>query len=218
MSDVRYWIKSKLMENGFTSTILQDHHLQISRDTFPDVLVVCIGLETGKLFEADDLRRLAGSSPEAGFVVVVPTRITHAAYELAEQLGICVAGFGELTNALRDDEDVSRHVSSQEKYERRRLTHNSIVRSIKRKGYHAYEVERVGLRPLRIVTTNDYELTADAVYSILENYSEISPDLIVVTNPSCLGFSTDSLQAASRAGIPIVRFGDFLDNLDTSWT
>jgi hypothetical protein len=41
--------------------------------------------------------------------------------------------------------------------------------------------------------------------------------LIVVTNPNCRGFSTDSQRAAAQAGIPLVHFDDFLDDLGTKW-
>jgi hypothetical protein len=90
--------------------------------------------------------------------------------------------------------------------------------TVKRKGYHAYEIQRKELRSLTIVTTNDYEFTADRLYSLLESYEGIDPDLVGVTNPNCRGFSTDSLQAASRANIPLVRFDDFLDDLGSKWT
>src|SRR5690606_4503469 len=143
--------------------------------------------------------------PDTRFVVVVPTRITHATYERAEERGICVTGFGELVNALQNDVDVAHHIDSQEQYERRRLLYNKAVKSLKRKGYHGYEIQRTEHRPLTIVTTNDYEFTVDRLYSILESYEGVDLDLVVVTNPSCRGFSTESQQAAAQVGIPLVR-------------
>jgi hypothetical protein len=41
--------------------------------------------------------------------------------------------------------------------------------------------------------------------------------LIVVTNPNCRGFSTDSQRAGAQAGISLVHFDDFLDDLGTKW-
>ncbi|MDT7716177.1 MAG: hypothetical protein QOH09_2169 [Pseudonocardiales bacterium] len=105
-----------------------------------------------------------------GFVVVVPTRITHAAYKRAEEHSICVTGFGELLDALKCDENVAQHIDSQEQYERRRLTHNKAVKSLKRKGHHAYEIRRDKLRSLTIITTNDFEFTADQLYILLESF------------------------------------------------
>jgi hypothetical protein len=102
--------------------------------------------------------------------VVVPTRIAHAAYKRAEEHSICVTGFGELLDALKCDENVAQHIDSQEQYERRRLTHNKAVKSLKRKGHHAYEIRRDKLRSLTIITTNDFEFTADQLYILLESY------------------------------------------------
>lgn len=218
MNDARGWIQGKLTEKGYSSKALSQHQLHITRDLYPDAHVLCVGIDPGETFDAEDLDKAIEDVPGTGFVVVVPTRISHATYERAEELGVCVAGFGELVNALRHDEDISQHIDSQEQYERRRLTHNKAVDSVKRKGRHAYEVHRKTLRPLTVVTTDNYEFTADQLYNILDSYRGIEPDLIVVTNPNCRGFSTDSTLAAAQAGIPVVRFFDFLDDLGTQWT
>ncbi|WP_328542612.1 hypothetical protein OHT17_32220 [Streptomyces sp. NBC_00371] len=218
MNDVRDWIERKLTESRFSSRRLPDRQLEITRDSYPDARVLCVGLGKGELFDAESLDAVLTDVPDTGFVVVVPTAITHAAYERAEELGVCVAGFGELINALHYDEDIAQHVDSQEQYERRRLIRNRAVKSLKRKGYHAYEIQRRELRSLTVVTTNDYEFTADRLYRLLESYEGINPDLIVVTNPNSRGFSTDSLQAANRAGIPLALFNSFLDDLGTKWT
>jgi hypothetical protein len=219
MNDVRSWIEEKLREDGFSSTRrLPKRQLEITRDSYPDARVLCVGLSKGETFDADDLIAAIEDVPDTEFVVVVPTRITHAAYERAEELGVCVAGFGELVHALRTDDNIAEHVDGQEQYERRRLKYNKAVKSLKRKGHHAYEIQRKEHRPLTIITTNVYEFTVDRLYSILESYEGIEPDLIVVTNPNCRGFSTHSRQAANQAGIPLVRFADFLTDLGSKWT
>lgn len=217
MNDPRAWVEKKLHERGYSSTRLPNFQLEIERDHRPDARVLCIGLNAGETFDSEDLDAWIEKVHDTGFVLVVPTRITHAAYERAEERGVCVAGFGELLDALKDDENIAEHVDSQEQYERRRLTCNKFVNSLKRKGHHAYEIRRNQLRPLTVITTNHYEFTVDELYSLLESYRQVTPDLIVVTNPNCRGFSTDSLQAATHAGIPIIHFDDFLDNLGTKW-
>jgi hypothetical protein len=217
MSDVRGWIEKKLQEEGYSSTRLPPFQLQIERASRPAARVLCIGLEDGEAFDAEHVDSSIEGLSGTGFIVVVPTRITHAAYERAEERGVCVAGFGELLDALNCDDNIAQHVDSEKQYERRRLTHNKAVKSLKRKGHHAYQIGRYKLRTLTIVTTNDYEFTADKLYSLLESYHGIALDVIVVTNPNSRGFSTDSLQAAAQAGIALVLFSDFLDNLATKW-
>lgn len=218
MNDVRGWIEEKLRENGFSSSRLPNRQLVITRDSHADARVLCVGLAKGEFFDADDFIAAVEEAPSIEFVVVVPTHITNAAYALTEELGICVAGFGELTNALRNDDRIAEHIDSQEQFERRRLKYNKAVNSIKRKGHHAYEIQRKEHRSLTIITTNVYEFTADGLYGILESYEDINPDLIVVTNPNCRGFATHSRRAADQAGIGLVRFVDFLEDLGSKWT
>ncbi len=208
MNDVRGWIEKKLQEQGYSSMRLPSFQLEIERAPRPDARVLCIGLKDGETFDAENVDASIETASGTGSFVVVPTRITHAAYERAEERGICVAGFGELLDALKHDENIAQHIDSQEQYERRRLTHSKAVKSLKRKGHHAYEIRRDKLRPLTIITTNNYEFTADQLYTLLESYQRIEPDLIVVTNPNCRGFSTDSQRAATQAGIPLVHFDD----------
>jgi hypothetical protein len=218
MNDARGWIEKKLQEKGYSTTRLPSFQLKIGRGSRADARVLCIGLDDGQTFDVEDVDASIEDLPGIGFVVVVPTRITHAAYERAEERGICVTGFGELLDALQHDENIAQHIDSQEQYERSRLEHNRFVKSLKRKGHHAYEVKRDKLRPLIIVTTNQYEFTVDELYTLLESYQPIDPDLIVVTNPNCIGFSTDSRLAANQAGVPIILFHDFLRDLGTQWT
>ncbi|MGW3186104.1 hypothetical protein ACWDD9_43235 [Kitasatospora sp. NPDC001119] len=218
MNDVRGWVERKLLDKGFSSSRLQSFQLNIVRSDYPNARALCVGLDAGQVFGVEDVDASVAAIPDVGFIVVVPTRIAHAAYERAEERGICVAGFGELLDALREDAEINRHVDSQEQYERRRLSRHKAVKSLKRKGHHAYEIQRAGLRPLVIATTNSYEFTADGLYSLLESYDGITLDLIVVTNPNCRGFSTESMQAAAHVGTPVVLLSDFLEDLGTKWT
>jgi hypothetical protein len=84
----------------------------------------------------------------AQFVVVVHTRIDHEVYARAEKLGLCVDGFGELVAALEDDGDVAGHVGREHAYVTRLLPNHRVVRSVRRRGLSAYEVERSKLTVL----------------------------------------------------------------------
>jgi hypothetical protein len=220
VSDARDWIEETLLaEHGYPSTRFPDQQLEIKRPSLPTARVLCVGLGSGETLEGDDVDAWLAEVPNTRFIVATPTRrIGNSAYERAEERGICVAGLGELVDALDEDADISQHVDSQERYERKRLIRHRAVTSIKRRGRHAYEVRRRDSRPLTIIATNHYEFTADNLYSILEQFEGIDPDLIVVTNPSCHGFSSDSKAAAAQTGIPIILFNDFLADLGTAWT
>ena len=207
-----------MQEQGYSSARLDRFQLEIERDSLPDPCVLCIWLHDGESFDAGDVESCIDMVPSTRFIVVVPTRITHAAYERADERGICVAGFCELLDALNLDVDIAQHIDSQERYERRRLTRHKAVSALKRKGKHAYEVRRKRLRSLTIITSSEYEFTADELYNLLESYAGIEPDLIVIRNPNCHRLPTDSQQAAARAGTALTLFDDFLNDLGTKWT
>ena len=217
MKDARSWVQKKLSEKGYSSRRLPPCQLEIERDKYPPARILCIGLDSGETLDAPAVDDLLAQVPEVGFIVVLPTRIGHSAYERADERGICVAGFGELQDALEGDEDIARHIDSQEQYERKRLVNSRWVESIKRRGHHAYTIERRELRPLTIVTTNEYEFTVDELYTLLDEYAGIEPDLIVVTNPNCHGLSSESVEASERSGVPIALFNDFLGDLGVEW-
>jgi hypothetical protein len=217
MNDARAWVEAKLREEGYLSSRLDSLQLVIERAERPVARVMCIGLEDGGWFDRDDVDS-AVQTAEARYLVVVPTRITHGAYERAEELRLCVTGFRELLDALKNDDDIAEHMDSQERYERRRLARHSAVASLKRKGHHAYEVRRKGRRTLTIITANEYEFTVDRLYTLLESCEGIASDLIVVTNPACRRFSSESVRAAAEAGVPLVCFNDFLSRLGVDWT
>ena len=190
MSSARDWVIGKLAGQGFLTTKVGVEGLLIQRHHLPDARVHCVGVSNRETFGADDVDAAMRSMADLQFIVVLPTdKIDHSAYQHAEECGVCVAGFGELRSALDDDADVAEHIDSQEQYERRRLIGHAAVESLKRRGYHAYEIRRSGLRPLSIVTTNVYEFTVDELYNLLDSYAGVDPELIVVTNPNCQGLS-----------------------------
>jgi hypothetical protein len=210
----RDWIAAKLLaKTSYTTSKLGDAGLNIRRRHQPDGIVYCASAGQDG-FSAKDVDDAVRAMPNLRFVAVVPTnRIQHDAYQRGEELGICVAGFGELQSALEDDADIGRHVDTQEAWERRRLSRHREVDSLKRRGHHAYELRLKGERTITIVTTNSYEFTVDEYYRLLDSYDEVQPDAVVVTNPNCAGLSKDSRTAAEQAGIPLALLNDFLDGL-----
>lgn len=219
MNDPRDWIEQKLAGRSYQIRRVHPLGLVVTRPDLPDARVLCVGLDNGESFAAEDVDEALEIMPDLQFVAVVPTRVEHEAYQRAEELGVCVAGFGELSSALAADSNISEHIDTQELYERTRLQRNQHVVSLRRRGHHAYEVTRQPPLPsLTIITTNVYEFTVDEFYRLLDSYGNIAPDIVVITNPNCRGLSTDSMTAAERAGVPLELFPDVLDGMGRRWT
>ncbi|MGN6188211.1 MAG: hypothetical protein ACTHOE_04885 [Conexibacter sp.] len=218
MSNPRPWVIRKLQaEDGELSDLQLEpvggNGLRIVRKARPDALVYCAGVEHGETFSLQDLEHALGVLSDAQFVVVVPTRIDHEVFVHAEELGVCVDGFGELVAALWEDEDVAGHLRREQAYVLRRLHQHRAVRSVRRYGPSAYEIERPKLSALTIVATDEYEITADHVYSLLESYANLALNAVVLTNPNARGISSDAKRAGEQAGVHVLLLNDFLGAL-----
>jgi hypothetical protein len=72
--------------------------------------------------------------------------------------------------------------------------------------------------PLTIVATEDYELTSDSVYELLDEYDGIDIHAIVSTSPACFGFASEALVAGKQTGTWILSLNQLLDMLGDRWT
>jgi hypothetical protein len=223
VSNPRPWVIGKLRDSrisdGLRLETVGSHGLRVIRDAEPDALIHCAGVDgDSEAFGLDDLDHALRTLSGTQFVVVVPTRIDHAVYARAEELGLCVDGFGELVSALADGGDLAQHVGREQAYVMRRMRHHRRVLSVRRRGANAYELERSSLPALTVLTTGEYEPTADDVYSLLESYAGMAIDAIAITNPNVRGISSDAIEAGERAGVHVLLFSDFLGALDERWT
>jgi hypothetical protein len=74
------------------------------------------------------------------------------------------------------------------------------------------------LRPLTVVTNDQYEITAHQLVAELEQYPELAPDAFVGTNPSTSGFSSRVIETTQDAGIRLFTMKEFLRTLREPWT
>lgn len=225
MSNPRSWIIQRLKEEfeewraeaDFMIGLIGTQGLRVVRHGRPDAVIYCAGIDQSEIFTVGDLDRAHSEFPYVQFVVVVPQRVEHAVYERAESLGICVDGFMQLTSAIRYDDDVSRHQSGEQAYFLSRLRAHKSISSVRRRGFKAYEIERPNLPALTIVTIDRYELTADDVYSVLEDYSDMDIDVVTIVNPNARGLSKESSRAGAQAGVSVLLLRDLLDFLSRQW-
>ncbi|WP_369134241.1 hypothetical protein [Modestobacter sp. I12A-02662] len=213
MSGIQSWIAGKL-DDKYNVYLQGEQGLRIERPGAPTAHVYCIEPDEAALFDVEDLEAALTEMPQADFFVIVRRAVAHQAYERAEQLGVCLDTFGELQSALFSDYDIRSHRSKNNAYLQNRLRRSKYVESITRRGGAAYEITRVdSLRPLIIVTIDHYELTADGVYTVLDDYDHLVVDIIVTTNPYAMGFSRESWRVAERAGIEVDTLNNFLDRI-----
>lgn len=214
---IRNWIIDKLKKR-YVLDLEGDHGLRIGRQHQPDALVYCVEPDEVHPFDVDDLEAALEELPGAQFLVLVRRDATHRAYERAADEGVCVDTFGELSTALDADDDISAHQSREQTYVRSRMLGHRSTSEIRRRGKTAYEISRTGsMRHVTIVTIEHYELTADGVYTLLEEHDHLDVDAIVTTNPYARGFARQALHAAENADAELMTFNDFLAALSHKW-
>jgi hypothetical protein len=215
---IRSWVAGRLRD-AYVIELEGEHGLRITRETLPVALVYCAETNGIDRFTVDDLDAARRDIPGVQFVVLVRRDADNGAYERAEELGICLSGFGGLQSALAGDFNIAHYLSREQAYLRSRLGKNRHVSSVRRCGKSAYEISRKGvLPPVTIVTTDDYELTSDSVYELLDDNDSIEIDAIVSTNPACWGFAGEVVHAGERTGIWIFSLNELLDALGKNWT
>lgn len=215
---IRDWVAGKLSDD-YTMELEGDHGLRIERGIWPVGLVYCAEADGVGRFTADDLDAARREMPGLQFVVLIRRDAANEAYERAEELGICLGGLGDLKSALRQDSNIAQHLSSARAYLLSRLRRNRYVDSVRRCGKSAYEVSRMTpMPPLTIVTTEDYELTSDCVYDLLDEHDGITVHAIVSTNPACTGFAGEVRVAGQQTGTRVFSLNRLLDALGDRWT
>jgi hypothetical protein len=216
---IRDWVVQKVREDTPHSVEVEgDRGLVVKRTGMPTARVYCPETSDTLPFTDDDLRRAIEEMPDVQFVVAIRRRIANDTYAPADQEGVALGNLGALKAALRDFPDVSRHKWPEQEFVQKRLSRNKHVLGWRRRGANTYEVTRkAGNRTITIVTIDHYELTADAVYELLEAHDGFDIDAIVTTNRHCRGFSPSTLTAVSAAGTQILTMDDFVLSLDAPW-
>jgi hypothetical protein len=202
-------------EDGYEFEFVGNHGLLVTRPRLPNALVYCANVWKRGPFDLEDLDKALDELPDAQFVAVFPKKITHPVYERADILGLCVDGVDELVSALRYYDDISDYEHKEQAYLLGRLEASKVVRSVRRRGFRAYEIERAGLPALTTITIDRYELTADDVYRLLKDYSGLDVDAVTITNPNAGGISTDARRAGAQAGVRVLLLRDLLHSLDS---
>lgn len=215
---IRNWAVEKLGD-AYAIELSGEYGLRVDRESRPPALIYCAETNGVGRFTADDLDAACRELPGVQFVLLVQRDAENQAYERAEEIGVCLSGFGQLTVALANDLNIAQHLTSGQKFLRRRLNNNQYVSSVRRCGRSAYEILRSGaLTGLIIVTVDHYELTSDSVYDLLETNDGIALDAIVSINPACAGFAGEVVDAATQAGIRVLALNELLTMLGDTWT
>jgi hypothetical protein len=216
---IRSWVAGKL-ENMYACTPTGERGLYITREARRAAVVYCAEPDETARFTAGDLNAACRELPGLQFVVLIRRDADNKAYQRAEELGVCLGGLGDLKSALHNDANIAQHRNSEQAYLLGRLANNRHVAGVRRCGKCAYEITRKAahLDPLTIMVTDEYELTSDGIYEMLDQNNDIDFQAIVSTSPACSGFAGEAMQAGKQTGIEILSLRELLDMLGDRWT
>jgi hypothetical protein len=212
----------ELRKDGLTVAPVSDHGVVVTRPGRPDAVAYCCEFTTTATVTAQTVADALHELPDAKMIIVFPSRqlVDPEAYDLARECGVCLDTFGGFSTAINDYDDIACYQHREEKYLRGScFTRTRGVASVLRKGHRAWLLERTnGLRPLTVVTNDQYEITAHQLVAELEQYPELAPDAFVGTNPSTSGFSSRVIETTQDAGIRLFTMKEFLRTLREPWT
>jgi len=149
--------------------------------------------------------------PDVQFIAVVNRHVQSAAHVHADTRAVAVGSFPMLKDALASDlDDISGFRSKERAYVERKLALSRKFLRVDRVGDMAYAVTPTRGPGFVIVVIERYELTSEAVDQLLEDYADLTVDVIVTSNPSCRGFSAGTLASVESAGRSIERLTDLV--------
>ena len=160
---------------------------------------------------ADDLHEVY-TSPGIEFILNIPkdSVFRQDALEMSEHLAFGLGSVGDLYVAANEDE--FRHYLPKEfRFILRGLKQHTAVSSIVRLNNRLLKVSRFGLKDVRVLALNDYDLTADAVRSGMEQFGQA--EIILTSNPNCRP-SKEAAMAANSCGAKVLAWGGLLGELN----
>lgn len=151
--------------------------------------------------------------PQIAFAVNVPKDAPWrpSGISSARDAGIGFGSIKDLMSAISQDlEDVREYKKKENQFVERGLGQHARVSHLVQESERSYTVHRSGLRPIRIVMLNEYELTAEHVRSAWEVHGSFS--VLLKTNPN--GSPTvNAKEVAKELGIQILSWSELWGRL-----
>ncbi|KFU75414.1 hypothetical protein SAMN04489729_6992 [Amycolatopsis lurida] len=217
----RDWVVQKLRDDKRVVTPVSDHGLVVTRPGRPNAVAYCCDRSTIRDIDANVVFRVLHELPQTQMIITfLSSQLSYPdAYDLTSKRGIYIGTFGDLNGALHDRDDIGTYQHREEKYLRTRMSTSRAVTRVLRKGHRAWLLQRLGrLRPLTIITSDEYEVTDRDFTTALDQHPTLAPDAFIATSPNAQGFSDRVSATARDAGIKLLTMNDFVRTLREPWT
>lgn len=205
------WVAELLKERcQKTSVQLTSQILQVMRDDYPPFNAAIISAP--QVTAAHVQPFVAGNHPVEVIVNVPKESFWDGdAIKLAQTNTIAFGGVGDLMS-VSSQEHVRSHVRSEYRFIEEGLMQHDKVLSLDREYDRIYLIHRNGLKPLRFVALNEYELTGDHIRTAKRRYGSF--DLVLLNNPN--GQATSSaLDVAEGFDVRILKWKQLLGRLNS---
>jgi hypothetical protein len=212
--DTTAWVATKITQltDVIGSTVTTPFTFRVERKDRPpfEVLVLSYPQVTDTV-----LNPLLAAAPHVSFVVNVPKDgvWTQSGIAVAGHHQCAFGGIAELMSAIHHKlDDVSEFVKKENAFVERGLLQHDSVSHFDQEYDRVYMVHRLGMKSLRVVLLNEYELTAEHVRTARTKYGPFH--IVLMTNPN--GTSTkDAKEAAKGMQIAILPWRQFLGRLSS---
>ena len=139
--------------------------------------------------------------------------ITQCALEMSEKNQFGIGGVADAMRALRDG-NASSYLDPEIFFVLQGLRQHTRVSSVVRLDNRRFKIDRRGLDSVKVITLNEYELTAEAVRNAIDSFPEF--DAILKSNPNGQILRSSTL-AAESAGVRVFTWAELLGALNRAW-
>lgn len=152
------------------------------------------------------------ANPAVEFILNVPkeTRTTGDALREASRRRIAIGGMGDFMRAL-SERTPGLYIHPNVRYVSRILSQHAKVTFCSRLDDSRYSVALHSGATIVAMIANDYEVTADAIRSVIARYPEF--DVYVISNPNARGLSPEAVEAATQGGMKLYLWAEFMSAL-----
>ncbi len=190
-------------------TVVNDNLVKLKRKNKNYILLYNISESNVGM---DDINKIVSQNDKIDFIF---NTVKDAYYEgnvlnYCEQNQIGIGNTSDLFSALNMD-NPSQYIDKGAQFILPGLRQHTKVNEVIRLNNKTYYIERILLKPVKVLALNEYELNATAVRNGVKTYGK--PDIILSSNPNGR-ISTKANEAAKSIGLDIISWGELLKELN----
>jgi hypothetical protein len=207
------WLVDKLADSQAvkSTTILSDSLLKVVRTNGVELKITSATLD--KFHVADVKKILDAQIADCILHTSKEPFIDGDVLDYLDSQKVVLGGFGDVLRLISQDSNWP-YEPPDVRFILRGLRQHTRVSSVRRLDNKRYEISRVGLRTVTIISLDDYDLGIESIRNAVDKFDHF--DAVLKSNPNGRITSTALTLADSRK-IKAFMWGELMGNLNSEW-